>query len=558
MNILHYQENEQNLRHFEILTDSSYHFQQILTNKDLNFKKTATLKGASAYWIRAVVVNPSRHAKLFELKVYPSFNSTLYHKYSGKTWNIHNSKFNRFRSPWRVGRHTYEIAGQRRDTIYVYVNVDAPNALSKKFKARLLLQPQSLVANQKSNLFTAWAIGMVVLLLFFLNNLYLYFNFKDKATAYYLILQLATMAYLTSYCLYFERLQPYTFAWLLKDTLNTYTIDKLAMHMAILIIFWGLINLCRSYLNTKVKLPGYDRLLKYSLNTYIVFEVGSVALTIRFFYIDDVVIIVDNILCLLLMLLVLLTSIKAYRAKVPNSQTFLLANCLPLLIMVGIPLYHLFIDINGHNSYWLPVIALAAQALSFSVALVSRTKATRDALIDSEIESRQLALSLEEIVNRNHLNEKEIEQAKTNIIAQTHQNLLLNQRLENHQRELAASTLFMVQKNELLHQLKTQINELKGASQYQLERNVDGMMSLLDNNDRIDTGWETFKIHFEQVHPSFFDDLKREHSTLTQKETRLSAYLKMQLSNKEIAVLMGIDQASVRRAKTRLLKKMKP
>ena len=40
------------------------------------------------------------------------------------------------------------------------------------------------------------------------------------------------------------------------------------------------------------------------------------------------------------------------------------------------------------------------------------------------------------------------------------------------------------------------------------------------------------------------------------KETRLYAYLHMKLSHKEIAALLSIDPASVRRAKTRLYTKM--
>ncbi|RYY33874.1 MAG: hypothetical protein EOP46_15190 [Sphingobacteriaceae bacterium] len=494
---------------------------------------------------------------LFELKVFPNFDNTFYyHNKPDNTWTFYRSKFNRFKSPWGVGRHTYQIPAKTRDTIYVHVNVNAPNVVSKRFEAQFILQSQAELNSQKSGRFTAWAVGMVVLLLFFFNNLYIYFSFKDKATGYYLVVQLAAMAYLTSYCLYFERIQPYTFAWLLKNRLHTYTIDKLAMHVAILIIFGGTINLCRLYLNTKVTLPGYERVLKYSLRTYIIFVVGSITLTLLFFNIDGGVILVDNALCLLLMLLLLFTSIKAYRVRAPNARVFLLANCLPLLLMVSIPLYHLFVDINGIDSYWLPVIASGAQALSFSVALVSRTKAIRDTLIETETESRQLALSLEEIAHINNMNEKEIEPAKTNITTQTHQNLLLNQQLESHRRELAASTLFMVQKNELLDQLKTQIKELKGASQYHVNRNVNDMIDMLNNNDQLRTGWDKFKVHFEQVHPSFFEDLKQQHPTLTKKETRLYAYLKMQLSNKEIAILMGIDQASVRRVKTRLLKKV--
>lgn len=425
------------------------------------------------------------------------------------------------------------------------------------FKAELSLTPKSLIDDKKNGVFTAWIVGITILLLFFLNNLYIYFSFKDSATAYYLVLQLGGMIYLTAYCHYFDRvLSPHVFSFLLGNRLNFYSEDMLIVHVAVMIVFYGLVQLCRSYLDTKTTLPLQDKLLKYGLNCYLIISTILLVINVSFFNIDYYTIIYDNIFCLLLMLLTVFTSIKAYVNKLPTAGAFLLANILPLILLCLLPIYHVLIAENSSRNYWLPVIVSAALALSFSIALVSRTKTIRDTLRAKEIESQQLAFDLKETAYKNQLNEKEIQRVNANINAQLIENELLNGKLEGHQRELAASALFMVQKNELLTQLKAQIKEVKRSDRYEATRNLNEMLTLLDNSKEMDTGWDKFKVHFEQVHPSFFEDLKKNHPTLTQKETRLYTYFKMQLSHKEIAALVDIDQASVRRAKTRLLKKM--
>lgn len=65
-----------------------------------------------------------------------------------------------------------------------------------------------------------------------------------------------------------------------------------------------------------------------------------------------------------------------------------------------------------------------------------------------------------------------------------------------------------------------------------------------------------FKIDFDRSHPGFFERQKIQYDYLTNNEMWLLAYLHLKLSTREIAVLLNIDPASVRRAKTRLYKKM--
>lgn len=558
VNLLQLSGKEQTLTNFEVLPDDGYSLMRVIKDNHLPFRETDTLQGALAYWVKVVVINPSPTTAFLELKAKPNYETTLYrHHQTGSYWLAKTSRFDHAASPWQLGKFNYDVAANTTDTLYLYINVNAPNVLVSKFKAALILTPVYVVQARDASTFTSLIVGLAILVLFSLNNLYIYLSFKDKTVAYYLIIQLGGMIYLTGYCHYFDKLLPsWVSTYVLEHDLRFYNTDLLSLHIAIVVIFYGLIKLCRSYFNTNVTLPVYDKALKYAFIGYFILTLVLIFINLTFFNIDYYTVGADNFICLLIILLVLATSIKAYTQKLPAAGTFLLANILPLLAVCILPIYHLFGDRHNHFIYWLPVVAICAQALGYSVALVSHIKTMRDALAIKEMESRQLEFDLKEVVYKNKLSENEIKHANAEIKAKVQQNETLNEQLEGTQRELATSTLFMVKKNELLAHLKAQLSQLKTNSPYYTPKNLNEMLALLENDNKVDSSWNTFKVHFDQVHPSFFDDLKKQHPTLTQKETRLYTYFKMQLSHKEIAALLVIDQASVRRAKTRLLKKM--
>ena len=116
--------------------------------------------------------------------------------------------------------------------------------------------------------------------------------------------------------------------------------------------------------------------------------------------------------------------------------------------------------------------------------------------------------------------------------------------------------LYIYQKNELLSDLKTHIHTLRDSIPTTAKVAIQNIESVIRNNLYLDADWERFRIHFEQVHPDFFKNLRESHPTLTKNEVRLCAYFYLNLSTKEIAGLLNIDPASVRKAKMRLNKKM--
>jgi DNA-binding CsgD family transcriptional regulator len=63
-------------------------------------------------------------------------------------------------------------------------------------------------------------------------------------------------------------------------------------------------------------------------------------------------------------------------------------------------------------------------------------------------------------------------------------------------------------------------------------------------------------MHFEKVHHSFFDNLKKKFPDLSQSDLKLCALISLNLSSKDMAELMGISPESVKMARHRLRKKL--
>ncbi len=133
----------------------------------------------------------------------------------------------------------------------------------------------------------------------------------------------------------------------------------------------------------------------------------------------------------------------------------------------------------------------------------------------------------------------------------------LEQGLIQKSAELANSTMSLIQKNELLVQLKDELNQVKsrlnsGVSTTDFQR----INYLIDTNISSEQDWQLFEANFNKVHEQFLKHLIEKYPDLSQGDLKLAAYLRMNLSTKEIAQLLNITQRSVELKRYRLRKKM--
>jgi DNA-binding CsgD family transcriptional regulator len=82
------------------------------------------------------------------------------------------------------------------------------------------------------------------------------------------------------------------------------------------------------------------------------------------------------------------------------------------------------------------------------------------------------------------------------------------------------------------------------------------VLKALSEEEKLDEEWEHFSHHFNSVHGDFLTILKNKFPSLKPHELRLCAYLRMNLSSKEIAPLMSISVRGVEISRYRLRKKM--
>ncbi len=123
--------------------------------------------------------------------------------------------------------------------------------------------------------------------------------------------------------------------------------------------------------------------------------------------------------------------------------------------------------------------------------------------------------------------------------------------------ELTATTINIVQKNDVLKKLGKHLEELKSLlTNERQHKKMNKLIRLIENGRRQDEDWENFKLHFENVHPSFFEQLMQMEPSLSSKELRLCAYLRMNLTTKEIASLLGYSIRGVETARYRVRKKL--
>jgi len=128
--------------------------------------------------------------------------------------------------------------------------------------------------------------------------------------------------------------------------------------------------------------------------------------------------------------------------------------------------------------------------------------------------------------------------------------------LETQNKSLTSHALLIIQKNKMLSQLKESLWEIVQTDSRDTKKKLKQLVNFIGNGLSFDKDWQEFKTIFEQVHEDFFEKLKANYPNLTSTEIRLCALLKLNLSSKDIATIMGISQDSLRIARYRLRKKL--
>ena len=122
--------------------------------------------------------------------------------------------------------------------------------------------------------------------------------------------------------------------------------------------------------------------------------------------------------------------------------------------------------------------------------------------------------------------------------------------------ELASSTMAIIKKNEFLMEMKDILQNQKEQLGTRFpDKYYDTLVQKIDDNMSSQDEWKVFEANFERAHEQFMKTLQDNYSDLTPSDLRLCAFLRMNLSSKEIAPLLGISVRGVENHRYRLRKK---
>ncbi len=149
---------------------------------------------------------------------------------------------------------------------------------------------------------------------------------------------------------------------------------------------------------------------------------------------------------------------------------------------------------------------------------------------------------------------REVLEAEQEIIRLQNENLKVQ--VEHKNSELASIALQIAHKNEFLNQLKCKLEALTKNTNPALQKEVLELINKIDFDLRMDDEWKRFEFHFDEVHVGFLKRLKDLYPTLSPNELRLCAYLRLNMTTKDIAQILNISIRGVEISRYRLRKKL--
>ena len=137
-------------------------------------------------------------------------------------------------------------------------------------------------------------------------------------------------------------------------------------------------------------------------------------------------------------------------------------------------------------------------------------------------------------------------------------NEALNLEMIHKEKELANSTMLVIQKNNILTKLQSDLRNINSILGNDLAKNnINSLIKRIDKEIDSEKQWKVFNMHIELVYEELLKKLKECYPDLTPRELSLCAYLRMNISSKEIATLMNISARGVEISRYRIRKKLR-
>ncbi|MBD0401305.1 two-component regulator propeller domain-containing protein [Flammeovirga sp. EKP202] len=201
--------------------------------------------------------------------------------------------------------------------------------------------------------------------------------------------------------------------------------------------------------------------------------------------------------------------LEAYYWETPLFKFIILV----LLLVIGLTIYYMYIRNLKH------------QKLALNRIVKERTQE----LLNKEID----------II--------EVENQKAQLIKET---------LKIREKELTTHVLRLAHMNSLVYQIDRSLEELQKSNDPISKNKINSIRREIKQAENIENDWKTLNGLFSEVHQNFAQKLKEKHPDLTEGNLRLCNLIKLNMSSKDIAAILGISLNSVKVARKRLRKRL--
>ncbi len=123
--------------------------------------------------------------------------------------------------------------------------------------------------------------------------------------------------------------------------------------------------------------------------------------------------------------------------------------------------------------------------------------------------------------------------------------------IESARDQLNMFTENIVEKTSLIEKLEEQVKGNSISAEQQLLITELSQQTILTEED-----WFKFKSLFEKIYPFFFQKLKENAADITVAEQRMAALIRLQLTSKQMAAMLGISVDSVHKTRQRLRQRL--
>jgi tetratricopeptide (TPR) repeat protein len=131
----------------------------------------------------------------------------------------------------------------------------------------------------------------------------------------------------------------------------------------------------------------------------------------------------------------------------------------------------------------------------------------------------------------------------------------LEENLDFKNKELTTNVMYLMKKNELINEISSKLLAMRGQFKPENQMQINKIILNLQRAAEEDV-WQEFEVHFNSVHQDFYDNLLQAYPNLTLNERKLCAFIRLNLTTKEICAITHQTPNTLQVSRTRLRKKL--